>query len=630
MEFKYDCSGWATKNDLLCSDGRTIRKDAFKDQDGTTVPVVWMHNHSDPTNVLGNALLHNMPEGVYAYLSFNDTPKGYDAKQIVKHGDINSLSIWANQLNQRGGDVLHGTIKEVSLVLAGANPGACIDTIMMHGEECEDQAIIYTGEEINLEHGNFKEKELIKKESIEDNNETSNKPAEEILNTLDEKQKNIFNGILGKLFFEKSPSSEYLNNRVNDSTESNETVEDFINTLNEEQKNAVYTIIGSFKRKIDEENNKEGDSEMKHNLFENTTDTEIKNEKVLSHDDMRQIITDMKRYGSLKESCIQHGIEEINCLSHADGDYGITNIDYLFPEAKNVNNVPDFIKRDDDWVAKVMNSVHHVPFSRIKSIHANITADEARAKGYVKGNLKLEEVITLLKRTTTPCTVYKKQKLDRDDIIDITDFDVVAWLKGEMRMMVKEELARAYLVGDGRSPASDDKIDETHIRPIWTDSSIYTINVTVPVAVSDTDDDKAKNFIKTVIKNRKLYKGSGNPSLYCTEDLLCDMLLITDLNGHDMYSDVSQLCKKLRVKEIIPVPVMESKTRSVNGVSHTLAGILVNLNDYSVGADKGGAINMFDDFDIDYNQEKYLMETRCSGALTKPFSAMAIEYIPAT
>lgn len=623
MGFKYDFEGWATKNDLLCSDGRTIRRDAFKDQDGMIVPMVWNHNHSSADNVLGHALLKNCPEGVRVYGAFNDTPQGINAKQLVNHDDIRSLSIWANKLTQRGGDVLHGVIKEVSLVLAGANPGAYIDAVITHGDEhYVDEGIIFSGEEITMEHGEVMDKETTVKN---EDNET----VKDVFDTLTDKQKNVVYAIIAQVLSEENGETEKEMEHADSEDPEEETVKDVFNTLTDKQKNVVFAIIGKIleDNKVEHNDFYEGDYEMKKNVFDQSVEDQ---ENVLSHADVEEVFKDMKRYGSLKESCIQHGLEDIQALSHAEGDYGITNIDYLFPEARNVNNVPDFIKRDDEWVSKVMSGVHHSPFSRIKSLHANITADEARAKGYVKGNLKLEEVFPLLKRSTTPTTVYKKQKLDRDDIVDIVDFDVVAWLKGEMRGMLNEELARAFLIGDGRSSSDDDKIDETHIRPIWTDASTYTVNVTVSVANSDTDDDKAKNFIKAVIKNRKNYKGSGSPYLFVTEDLLCDMLLIQDTMGHDLYPDVQALCRKLRVKEIVPVPVFDSQTRTVSGVTHTLGGILVNLADYSVGADKGGAVNMFDDFDIDYNQEKYLIETRCSGALTKPYSAMAIDFIPAT
>ena len=572
---KYDFSGWATRNNIKCSDGRTILKDAFKQHDGQTVPLVWNHQHNESANVLGHAVLENRDEGVYAYCTFNDTEAGKNAKLLVEHGDVTALSIYANQLKQKGSNVMHGTIREVSLVLAGANPGAFIDSVIRHGEFCEDEAVIYTGEELTLQH------------------------ADDPSDKADKKDK-----------------------KGDDEVDNNEkTIQDVFDTLNEEQKNVVYALIGQAledksmaQSAIEEnENNIEedgGEQEMKHNVFEGK---ETENNDVLSHDAMETILKDAKRYGSLKESF----------LAHAES-YGIKDIEWLFPDAKNVNMPPDFIKRDDSYVQKVMRGVHHVPFSRIKSMHANITADEARAKGYIKGNRKKEEVFTLLKRTTTPTTIYKKQKLDRDDVVDITDFDVVAWLKMEMRMMLDEEIARAILVGDGRLSDSDDKINETCIRPISKDDDLYCVKAPVSVAAAATEDDIAKAFIKTVIKSRKEYKGSGSPTLFTTEDVITNCLLLEDKNGRVIYDTVDKLATALRVKEIVAVEVMEGAKTTVNKVEKPLMAIMVNLVDYYVGADKGGAVNMFDDFDIDYNQQKYLMETRCSGALVKPYSAVAV------
>lgn len=572
---KYDFSGWATRNNIRCSDGRTILKDAFKQHDGQTVPLVWNHQHNESANVLGHAVLENRDEGVYAYCTFNDTEAGKNAKLLVEHGDVTALSIYANQLKQKGSNVMHGTIREVSLVLAGANPGAFIDSVIRHGEFCEDEAVIYTGEELTLQH------------------------ADDPSDKADKKDK-----------------------KGDDEVDNNEkTIQDVFDTLNEEQKNVVYALIGQAledksmaQSAIEEnENNIEedgGEQEMKHNVFEGK---ETENNDVLSHDAMETILKDAKRYGSLKESF----------LAHAES-YGIKDIEWLFPDAKNVNTPPDFIKRDDSYVQKVMRGVHHVPFSRIKSMFADITADQARAKGYIKGNLKKEEVFTLLKRTTTPTTIYKKQKLDRDDVVDITDFDVVAWLKMEMRMMLDEEIARAILVGDGRSSSDDDKINEMNIRPISRDEDLYCVKAPVAVAAAATEDEIAKAFIRTVIKSRKEYKGSGSPTLFTTEDVITNCLLLEDKNGRVIYDTVDKLATALRVKEIVPVEVMENAKTMVNKVEKPLMAIMVNLVDYYVGADKGGAINMFDDFDIDYNQQKYLMETRCSGALVKPFSAIAI------
>ena len=588
MGFKYDFSGWATKNDLLCSDGRTIRRDAFKDNDGKVVPLVWNHDHTDPSNVLGHALLKNVSDGVYAYGSFNSNPKAIEAATLLAHGDIKALSIWANKLQQRGGDVLHGDIKEVSLVLAGANPAAIIDSVMVHGEESDEEAIIYTGESICHSSGELKDEVEETEETVEHADNKSDDP-------------------------EKSDDDE--------------TVADIFETLSEKQKKAVYALIGEIISKNkgkENEDNKEEDSVMKHNVFEQQNGEQQDN--VLCHADVKAAFDDAKRYGSLKDSFVAHGLKEVTYMAHADGDYGIKNIDYLFPEARNVNNTIDFIKREDSWVRDFMSRVHRSPFSRIKSVHANITEDEARAKGYIKGNMKKEEVFTLLKRSTTPTTVYKKQKLDRDDVLDITDLDTVALVKGEMRGMLDEEIARAALVGDGRSASDDDKINEVNIRPIWTDADLYSIKVPIAVAAGDDDNKKATNFIRAAIKSRKNFRGSGTPVLYTTEDMLSDMLLLTDTTGRDIYDTVEKLCKKLRVSEIITVPVMEGLTRQVESKTRTLAGIIVNLQDYNIGADKGGSINMFEDFDIDYNQMKYLIETRCSGALTKPYSAMVLEF----
>ena len=574
---KYDFSGWATKNNIKCSDGRTILRDAFKHNDGQTVPLVWNHQHNESANVLGHAVLENREEGVYAYCTFNDTEAGKNAKLLVEHGDVTALSIYANQLKQNGSNVMHGTIREVSLVLAGANPGAFIDSIIRHGEFCEDEAVIYTGENLSLEHADQKPSDKDDKAGEDDKGD-------------------------GKVEGNKE-----------------KTIKDVVDSMSEEQKNVLYALVGQAlegkemaQSAIEENNNIEdgGEQEMKHNVFEGK---ETDNKDVLSHDAMESIFKDAKRYGSLKESF----------LAHAD-QYGIKDIEWLFPDAKNVNMPPDFIKRDDSYVQKVMRGVHHVPFSRIKSMHADITADQARAKGYIKGKLKKEEVFTLLKRTTSPTTIYKKQKLDRDDVVDITDFDVVAWLKMEMRMMLDEEIARAILVGDGRLSSDDDKINEMCIRPIATDADLYCVKAKVSVASAATEDEIAKAFIRTVIKSRKEYKGSGSPTLFTTEDILTNCLLLEDKNGRIIYDTVEKLATALRVKEIVTVEVMEGAKTKIESQDKPLMALMVNLVDYYVGADKGGAVNMFDDFDIDYNQQKYLMETRCSGALVKPFSAIAV------
>lgn len=578
----YDFSGWATRNDLKCADGRTIRRDAFKHNDGDVVPLVWNHQHDDPFNCLGQATLENKPEGVYAYCSFNNSESGKQARELVMHGDVKALSIYANHLsqNKRTGDVFHGDIKEVSLVLAGANPGALIEDIIQHSDDDDgdEQAIIYAGGAFDLE---------IRHSDI---------PKEEPMNP-DEKL----------IHADPEPAEE---------NDTEETIGDILSTLNEKQMNAVYAIVGQALEDggatDDENDDEEGDTEVKHNIFDNDTADQS---NILQHADMEAILADGKRYGSLRESALAHGID---------------GIDTLFPEPKNLNTPPDWITRKMDWVSKVMSGVHHTPFSRIKSMYADLTADEARAKGYIKGKLKKEQVFTLLKRTTTPTTIYKKQKLDRDDVIDITDFDVVAWLKTEMRFMLDEEIARAILVGDGRDGSSDDKINEMNIRPIWTDSDLYTIKATVTKKAGATEDDMAKAFIRTAIKSRKDYRGSGEPVLFTTEDMITNCLLLEDTTGRVIYDSIDKLRTVLRVREIIAVPVMEGLTRTDSDDSkvHSLMGIIVNLNDYNVGADKGGAVNMFDDFDIDYNAQKYLIETRCSGAMIKPYAAIAIESVP--
>ena len=596
MKKDYDFGGWATKNDLKCVDGRTIRKDAFKGNDGTQVPLVWNHQHGDVFNVLGHAILENREDGVYAYGWFNDTTQGENAKELVVHKDVDSLSIWANQLKQQGGDVLHGVIREVSLVLAGANPGAVIDNVIAHGDDAEpDEATIYSGiEGLELAHS-------ADSKSTEETGEGANmEPASgkeetvaDVLNSLNEKQQDVVYALLEEALGDTEGNTD----EAGSVEHSDETTEED----NSDSEN-------------DTDNNQGGENVMKHNVFDESTERKD-NTQELSHSDMEAIITDAKKYGSLKESVLAHGITDIN---------------YLFPDAKTVTNVPTFIKREDSWVSTVMNGVHLTPFSRIKSIFADITEADARARGYIKGKQKVDEVFSLLKRSTTPQTIYKKQKLDRDDVIDITDFDVVAWLKSEMRMMLDEEIARAVLVGDGRLASSDDKINESNIRPVWKDDDLYTIKTQISVATSDTDDAKAKAFIKAAVKSRKNYKGSGNPTLYTTEDVLTDCLLLEDTTGRRLYANENELATAMRVKNIVTVPAMENLTRTTSdSKTATLMGIIVNLNDYNIGADKGGAVNMFDDFDIDYNAQKYLIETRCSGALIVPYSAIAIESVPA-
>ena len=602
MKETWDFKGWATRNNVRCTDGRTIRKDAFKENDGKTVPLVWMHVHDDPATVLGHALLENRNEGVYAYCSFNNTENGKVAKELVTHGDVNSMSIWANQLKQNGGDVLHGSIKEVSLVMAGANPEAYIEKVMAHSSDPMSEGIMYFAQPLVLAHSDSNDEA--------EDEDTDGETLRDVFDTLTDKQKRVVYAIVG-LSVEDNSLKGLVSHADDNAMDTEMNVKEIFDTLTEEQKKAVYAIIGSIisdNEEGDDGDDNEEDSEMKHNVFDN--DNRQAND-TLSHDEMSTIFADAKKLGSLKDSVLAHSEE-----------YGIGNIEYLFPDAKTLNNKPEFIKRDTGWVAEVMNGVHRSPFSRVKSVFANITEDEARAKGYIKGNLKKEEFFTLIKRTTEPRTIYKKQKIDRDDWNDITDFDAVAWMKTEMRMMLDEELARAILVSDGRLASSDDKINEQNIRPIYKDEDLFTIKRDIKVASNATDDDKARAFIRDVVKSRKDYKGSGNPNLWTTDDMLTSCLLLTDSTGRDIYTDEAQLAKKLRVHKIITVPVMEGVKGAHGG---ELLGILTNLIDYNVGADKGGAVNMFDDFDIDYNQQKLLMETRCSGALTKPYSAIAYE-----
>lgn len=594
MGMKFDFGGWATKNNLRCADGLTIRKDAFKENDGQTVPLVWMHSHDDPENVLGHALLENRNDGVYAYCTFNNTERGQHAKALVEHKDVTSLSIYANKLIKNAQDVVHGDIKEVSLVLAGANPGAFIDfATIAHSDgtysDVEDEATIFSGvEEIELSHADSDDEETKDDKKGEEKVATENKEK---------------------------------------------TVKDVFDSFTEEQKNVVYFMIGQAL----EDAGKDGDEaehsdlgedeEMKHNVFDTET---VSTGSVISHDDFAKIVKDAKAGGGSLKAAVEDYMDS-NSLSHDDlaGDvvfsngsqqYMVDAPDFLFPEARALNNPPAWIKRDTSWVYKVLNGAHHSPFSRIKSVFANLTEDEARAKGYIKGRMKKEQVFSLLKRATTPQTVYKKQKMDRDDVIDITDFDVVAWIKGEMRGQLDEELARAALIGDGRLTSEDDHISEDHIRPIYNDADLFTIKVGLNLTGTPTEDEIAKAFIRKVIRARKNYRGSGSPSLFTTEDMLTMMLLLEDDIGHTLYADEAALARKLRVKEIITVPVMEDF--AVDGKN--LLGIIVNMADYNFGADKGGAVNMFDDFDIDYNQQKYLIETRCSGALTVPYSAIAV------
>ena len=596
----YDFEGWATKNDLLCSDGVTIKRNAFSINDGKRVPLVWNHQHNSINDVLGHAMLENRDDGVWAKCSFNDSPAGKNAREAVKHGDVTSLSIWANNLQRVGNDIIHGVIREVSLVLAGANPGAFIESVVAHGEpfeEGDDEGLIYTNEKIFISHA---------EDSIPENKKEEDSKMEEKKTVEPEKK---------------------------ETTKSEKTVKEVLDTLTDEQKAAV----GMMLQAITENNEKEikkakEDAEVKHNMFEGSQQAYI------SHDDMGKIISDAKRLGSLREA-VNANIEEGGVLAHAidttgmtvgtgTQTYGINDASMLFPDYKNFTDKPEWISRKMDWVSKVMSKVHHTPFSRIKSMYANITEDEARAKGYIKGKMKKEQVFTTLKRTTDPQTIYKRQKLDRDDIIDITDFDVVAWIKSEMRVMLDEEIARAILIGDGRQSDSDDKIKEDHVRCISKDAPLFNTVVKVTVAAGATQEEIAAETIKAIIRGRKQFKGSGKPDFWTTEDVTTEMLLLEDKMGHAMYKTEGELATKLRVNEIIPVEPMEGQTVSITegGVAkdYPIIGIVANLADYNVGADKGGEVNLFDDFDIDYNQQKYLIETRISGALTKPFSALTI------
>lgn len=623
MDQNYDFVGWATVNDRLCSDGRTIRRDAFKECDGMVVPLLYNHQHGDPLCVLGHALLKNEPEGVKCYGKFNDTESGRASKLILENGDIVGLSIFADQLKQKanaggGKDVLHGKIREVSLVLAGANPGARIKSVLSHDDSDEEAAYI---EFIGNEYEVVCHSEL---EAPEESEEPVETPEETIEHSDGTKEK------------EESMAEEA---KKEEKKEEGKTVQEVFDTMNEEQKKVTYFMIGQAIQDAlngdlpDDEDNDEGeDKEMTHNVFEN----ENAKTEVLSHSDIQEIFTkDWKRYGSLKDA-VEARLEG-GTLMHAVTDdsgntitYGIANIDYLFPEAKALDNPPSFIKRNQEWVGVVMNGVHHTPFSRIKSVFADITMDEARAKGYVKGNQKTEEVFKLLKRSTTPTTVYKKQKLDKDDIRDIVDFDIVAWLKKEMRMMLDEELARAFLISDGRSSVDDDKINEDNIRPVWKDDDLYVVRKALTFDANATNEDKANAIIDAAIEAQEDYEGSGSPLFFCDRWFLTRALLMRNQIGERMYKSAAELAAEMGVSRIIPVPVFKNQTRAARtGTSESgtfkLIGIALNLDDYNVGADKGGAVEMFDDFDIDVNQEKYLIETRCSGALIRPKSAIVIE-----
>ena len=621
----YDFAGWATRNDILCSDGRTIRRGAFSADNGKTVPLVWNHRHDDVDEVLGHALLEERDEGVYAYCYLNGTEKGQNAKEVVKHGDVVALSIFANRLKQQAGNVIHGAIREVSLVLAGANEGALIDSVLEHGEVSEDAAEIqFVGYgDIELYHADDEEEEMDEKEKNAQG-ESGEETVQDVYDTLSEKQKKVVAFLVGKAVEDATSGGDDMqhsdDDQNDDEDDGDETIQDVYDSMNEKQKKVVAFLVG--KAVEDEEDSNEGGTEdMKHNVFADGEATQ----NVLSHAEFQEITRIGKQLGSLKAAF--EAAEDEGFIEHADGDYGITNIEYLFPEAKTINTTPEFIKRETGWVDKVLNGTHKTPFSRVKSIFANITEDEARARGYIKGKLKKEEVFSLLKRTTDPQTIFKKQKLDKDDIDDITDMNVVSWIKTEMQLMLKEETARAMLIGDGRLSSDDDKIQESHIRPVYNDADLYTVKVPVTVAANATEDDIARALIKAMVKSRKLYKGSGNPTFWTTEDYLTDALLLEDKMGHVLYDSEAKLATAMRVKEIVPVEVMEGQhiaiTENGSTTEYPLIGVSVNFADYNVGTNGGAKTDFFDDFDIDFNQYKYLYETRMSGALIKPFSAIS-------
>ena len=655
----YDFAGWATKNNIRCSDGRTIMHGAFSADNGKRVPLVWNHQHDNVRNVLGHADLEERPEGVYAYCSFNNTEHGQDAKDCVKHGDIVALSIYANQLKQNGANVIHGAIREVSLVLAGANRGAVIDSVLEHGELSDDSAEIsfvgygdielhhsdldeqdddYEDEELddyqeddeddedeeddeNLQHADNGE---AKKEEKEDDGET----VADVMNTLTDKQRKAVAIIIEQAIADSKGDKSMSHadgDAQNDAENDDETVEDVYNTLNEKQKKVVNFLIGEALKNKDSE----GGSEMKHNVFEGSENVQ----NTISHAEIHEICRVGKQMGSLK-AAVDQAYEE-GVLEHAEGDYGINNIDYLFPDAKAMTTEPELIKRDMGWVDDVFNGVHRTPFKRVKSVFADITEDEARAKGYIKGKFKKEEVFTLLKRTTDPQTIYKKQKLDKDDLEDLEDnFNVLPWIKNEMNMMFREEVARAILIGDGRPSSSDDKIQENHIRPIYNDEDLFTVKVPVEVKSGATEDDIARALIKAMVKARKQYKGTGNPTFFTTEDYLTDCLLIENTLGERLYKSEAEVATAMRASKITTVEPMENKTITITeeggrSTTYPLMGVLVNLTDYNVGAKNGGKTDFFEDFDIDFNQQKYLYEARMSGALKKPFSAISFYLVEA-
>lgn len=593
VNFDYDCSGWATKANVQCYDGLVIAQDAFKECSGKVVPMVYNHDHSNVENVIGHCLLENRPGGMYCYAKFNETDTGKTARSCVENGDLNAFSIFANGLTKVGNTVKHGFIREVSLVLAGCNPGALIDEVVKHSAD-EDyeggEAFIYNDEGLSLTHGM----------------DPDGNPLEELTHSADSG-----NAASGKAKQEDAGMADEKND--------GKTLKDVYDSMTDEQKECCHALVGLAleERDGEENNNGEEDETVKHNVFDKDN-----NQTVLKHsiDDINKVVKTAKGSGTMKAAFENAGIEtsEIDAISH-----GIDNIDWLFPEDHLLDNPPRIIDKPDDWVSVVMGGVHHIPFSRFKSMFADLTEDDARAKGYIKGNFKKEEVFGLLRRSTSPTTVYKKQKLDRDDVIDITSFDVVAWLKNEMRYKLNKELALSYILGDGRLAASEDKIDENCIRPIFNDADLFTIKVQVKTTGLTAVEDKYKALIKQILRSRKEYRGTGSPTLFTTEDALTEMLLLEDGIGHALYADEAALARKLRVSKIVTIPEMEGRKGAKGG---DLVAVIVNLADYTVGADKGGAVSMFDDFDIDFNAQKYLIETRCSGALTTPFSAMAVEW----
>lgn len=581
VNFDYDCSGWATKANTRCYDGLTIAQDAFKECDGKVVPMVYNHDHSDIGNVIGKCLLENRPGGVYAYAKFNDTEAGKTARACVESGDMNAFSIFANGVQKVGKTVKHGFIREVSLVLAGCNPGALIDEVIKHSAD-EDyeggEAFIYNDEGLSLTHGM----------------DPDGNPLEELAHGGD--------------------NAKQEEAKMADEKKDGKTLEQVYNSMTDEQKECCHALVGLALEENGGEDDGEEDETVKQNVFDKDTRA-----TVLQHnmEEINSIIKGAKSHGTLKQAFEDAGIDTDE-LAHS-----IDNIDWLFPDDHLLDNTPRIIEKPDDWVSKVMGGVHHIPFSRFKSQFADLTEDEARAKGYIKGNFKKEEVFGLLRRSTSPTTVYKKQKLDRDDVIDITSFDVVSWLRSEMRYKLNRELALSYILGDGRPAGSEDKIDENCIRPVVNDADLFTIKIQVSTAGLTKIEDKMQATIKQILRSHKNYRGSGTPTFFTTEDILTEMLLLEDGIGHPLYADTAALARKLRVKEIVTIPEMEGRTGAKGG---ELIGVIVNLADYTVGADKGGAVAMFDDFDIDYNAQKYLIETRCSGALAVPFSAMAIEF----